>query len=115
MYDRLEDTPLYKEIIRLASEKAHQEGFQEGLREELQEGASHSTNSSIQLLRPRSQLKRFCKWLTASVSSMVLQKCQYAAPIFFQKSISQIAAMAQKSTNFPCRMVMINTERAHGS
>src|SRR5947209_7300012 len=31
MYDRLEDTPLYKEMIRLASEKAYQEGRQKGL------------------------------------------------------------------------------------
>src|SRR5438552_14889693 len=30
MYDRLQETPLYKEMTRLASEKAHQEGLQEG-------------------------------------------------------------------------------------
>ncbi|HZU02045.1 MAG TPA: GNAT family N-acetyltransferase [Ktedonobacteraceae bacterium] len=33
MYDRLQETPLYKEITRLATEKALQEGHQEGLRE----------------------------------------------------------------------------------
>ena len=30
MYDRLQEAPLYKEMMRLASEKARQEGLQEG-------------------------------------------------------------------------------------
>ena len=33
MYDRLQETPLYKEITRLATEKALQEGLREGLQE----------------------------------------------------------------------------------
>src|SRR5207248_1006939 len=33
MYYRLQETPLYKEMTRLATEKALQEGHQEGLRE----------------------------------------------------------------------------------
>jgi predicted transposase YdaD len=42
MYDRLQETPVYKEMTRLATEKALQEGLregrQEGLREGIQEG-----------------------------------------------------------------------------
>jgi predicted transposase YdaD len=38
MYDRLQETPVYKEMTRLATEKALQEGRQEGLREGIQEG-----------------------------------------------------------------------------
>jgi predicted transposase YdaD len=30
MYDRLQETPLYQEMMRLASEKVRQEGLQEG-------------------------------------------------------------------------------------
>jgi predicted transposase YdaD len=33
MYDRLQETPLYQEMMRLASEKVRQEALQEGLRE----------------------------------------------------------------------------------
>ena len=33
MYDRLQETPLYKEMMRLASEKARQEVLQEGIQE----------------------------------------------------------------------------------
>src|SRR5437870_1781830 len=72
MYDRLEDTPLYKEIIRLASEKAHQEGFQEGLREELQEGELKVWREMLLII----VLTRFPKLfrLTKLVSSTINEK-----------------------------------------
>jgi len=59
MYDILQDTPIFREIRRIAHEEGHEKGRQEGWQEGLQEGRQEG----LQEGRQEGQLETARRWL----------------------------------------------------